>query len=245
MKIGDNMAGKRLGVLGGMGPEATSIFFNKLVKNTVANSDQEHINTIILNHATIPDRTQVIIEDKGEDFLKAVKEDFLLFERAEVDHIAIPCNTSHYFFEEMQGMTPIKIINMIDETIKELRYQLGEHKKVAILATDGTIRTKIYEKACEKFNLIPYKPKSSIQSNVMEIIYQVKQGVHVQPAKLENIIYKMIDLGCSAVILGCTELSTLPIDPSVKLKTIDPLEVLVHQSIILSDKQSKLTFEIK
>jgi len=239
------MADKTLGVLGGMGPEATSLFFKKIVENTVATKDQEHINTIILNHATIPDRTQVIKKRNDQEFLQAIKSDFLLFEKANVDHIAIPCNTSHYFFEEMQRMTSIKIINMIDETIIELRNQLGQNKKIGVLATDGTIMTKIYEEACHKFKLLPYNPNESIQSSIMDIIYKVKQGVYVPPTRLEHIINNMIDAGCSAVILGCTELSTIQIDKTIKLKTIDPLEVLVHRSIILSNKQSKLTFEIK
>ena len=237
------MDGKTLGVLGGMGPEATALFFNKVVQNTIAESDQEHINIMVLNHATIPDRTKLIKDNQAEEFFKSIKNDFDLFEKAAVNHLAIPCNTSHYYYEEMQAMTHIPIINMIDETVKELKKQYGSNNKIAILATDGTIQTNIYGKSCEKHKIDYHVPEDPIQEEVMGIIYSVKKGARVSPKRLERIIDTMLEVNkCSAVILGCTELSTLPINHSYKKKTIDPLEVLVHKSITLADKNSKLNF---
>lgn len=236
------MTMKKLGVLGGMGPEATSLFFHKLVLNTVAKSDQEHIDTIIINHATLPDRTTVIKENRGDEFLRTVKANFELFEQAKVDHIAIPCNTSHYFYEEMQKMTDIKIIHMVEETVKILFNKYGKGTNVAILATEGTIRTKIYEKMCQNYGLQPIIPDQSTQNRVMNMIYQVKEGIPVVPEDLEKIIFHKLEKeNCSTVILGCTELSTIPIKEELLRFTIDPLEVLVHTSIILSNKESKLT----
>src|SRR5699024_1562718 len=112
------MIEQKLGVLGGMGPMATSVFLDKLIKNTDADKDQDHINTVILNHSTLPDRTEAILEDKKLPFLNAVKTDLELFEVAGVENIAIPCNTSHYFYKEIQSMTSINIINMIQVTIE-------------------------------------------------------------------------------------------------------------------------------
>src|SRR5690625_170813 len=211
------MHAKKLGVLGGMGPKATTLFFEKLVSYTVANSDQDHIDTVILNHASLPDRTEVILQGDPHPFLSAVQKDFELFEQAGVDHIAIPCNTSHHFYEKMQEMTKIPIIHMVDETVKLLFQRNDPNSKVAILATDGTIQTGIYERVCLQYKLQPYLPEEAIQKQIMSIIYRIKQGESVQKIELEEIIQYLVEQeNCKAIILGCTELSTLQLQKPLK-----------------------------
>src|SRR5699024_988126 len=124
-------------------------------------------------HATLPDRTEVILQTKGELFLEAIQDDFTLFEHANVKNIAIPCNTSHYFFEELQKMTNINIINMVQMTIETILTLFGAHSKVAILATDGTINSKVYENECHKYNIIPHIPNETDQQKIMDMIYQI------------------------------------------------------------------------
>src|SRR5690625_2011777 len=101
-----------IGVLGGMGPFATSEYFNRVIKNTKAQKDQDHINMIILNHATLPDRTSIIEDNNATLFLNSIKNDIKLFNKW-VDFAVIPCNTSHYFIEEIQSMASIEILNMV------------------------------------------------------------------------------------------------------------------------------------
>ena len=93
---------KKLGVIGGMGPEATSFYYARVIARTKAESDQEHINMIILSHATMPDRTQAILTGNKLPFLKAITQDARDLEMLGVENIAIPCNTSHYFLEDIQ-----------------------------------------------------------------------------------------------------------------------------------------------
>ena len=103
---------KKLGVIGGMGPEATSFYYARVIARTKAESDQEHINMIILSHATMPDRTQAILTGNKLPFLKAITQDARDLEMLGVENIAIPCNTSHYFLEDIQKSTSVPIINM-------------------------------------------------------------------------------------------------------------------------------------
>ncbi len=110
------MTNKKLGVLGGMGPMATSVFFERVIKNTQATCDQEHIEMVILNHTSLPDRTRSIQTGDYDSFLHAVEKSIRDFETLKVSHIAIPCNTSHFFYKSLQAMTQIPIINMIDKT---------------------------------------------------------------------------------------------------------------------------------
>ncbi|MHA6251997.1 cysteate racemase [Oceanobacillus sp. CAU 1775] len=227
----------KLGVIGGMGPLATMIFYKRIIKHTLANKDQDHIDMMILNHATMPDRTRAILEKKEKVFLETVKKDIELMETAGVANIAIPCNTSHYFYKEMQQMTNINIINMIEETASFAYNQYGENSKVGILATDGTISTNVYKNTFKEARLNPIHPDQETQGKVMDIIYSIKSDVNYNPEVLNSIISDFIgkeNLDC--VILGCTELSTVPINEEIKQYCIDPLNILVQKSIQLSGK---------
>ncbi|SHG01030.1 cysteate racemase [Ornithinibacillus halophilus] len=234
------MKKKKLGVLGGMGPAATSLFFERVIENTVAHKDQDHIDMVILNHATIPDRTKAILENNKAPFLEAVATDMKLFEQAGVENIAIPCNTSHYFYEEMQAMTSIHIIHMIDETVKHIRSTYGESAKVGILATDGTINTGIYQNGCHKYNINPVIPEVHAQEKVMQTIYDFKANKPIDVKGFEGIINDLLSIHqCDCVILGCTELSCIDIEESLRAFCIDAMQVLVNESITLSGKDLK------
>ncbi|MED3561067.1 aspartate/glutamate racemase family protein [Bacillus xiapuensis] len=231
---------KSLGVIGGMGPKATSVFFDRVVENTVADRDQDHIDMMILNHATLPDRTEAILNGREELFLEAVKKDFKLLEFAGVSHIAIPCNTSHYFYDQMQAMTDIPIIHMVDETLKVIDQKYGENAKIGLLATKGTISSGIYEKECGKYKMQMYVPTEAIQKQTMDIIYSIKADKVIDPLELEEIIHQLIfDEGCNCVILACTELSCVKISEDAAKYCVDAMEVLVEQSIALSGGMSK------
>ncbi|MEN2767120.1 aspartate/glutamate racemase family protein [Ornithinibacillus xuwenensis] len=234
------MEQKKLGVLGGMGPAATSLFFERVIENTVANKDQEHLDMVILNHATIPDRTKAILENDKQLFLDAVKKDFQIFEAADVHNIAIPCNTSHFFYDEMQEMTSINIINMIEETVRFIRQQYGPTAKVGILATDGTINTGIYQQECHKYNMKAHIPDVHVQAQVMQTIYDFKADKPVNVLGFERIISNMIEMErCDCVILGCTELSCIEISEHLIPYCVDAMQVLANEAILLSGKMLK------
>lgn len=223
-----------------MGPMATSVFFEKIIENTVANADQEHINMVILNHATLPDRTSVILNQKEEVFLHAVEQDLKLLEMAGVEHIAIPCNTSHYFYNQMQEMTSIRIINMVDETCKEIHQKFGDHSKVAILATNGTVSSGIYRQGCHTYNMELHIPDKVSQEQVMNTIYSIKSDIKVDKSVIERIIKNLIfNENCCCVILACTELSCMNLSPDVMKYCIDAMDVLVEKSIKYSGAMVK------
>ena len=234
------MSNKKLGVIGGMGPMATSMFFERVINRTVATRDQEHIDMVILNHATMPDRTEAILSGNHELFLNSIQKDFETLALIGVDHIAIPCNTSHFFMEKMLQMTQIPIIDMVKETALEIRVRFGEGAKVGILATDGTIRTGTYEHACLSNGLNFVKPSTADQEVVMKLIYAIKSDLPIDVAAFEEIIEKLLNTEkCTCVILACTELSLLNLSAHLTPKLIDAMDVLVKKSILYSDKRYK------
>ncbi|MEQ6376118.1 amino acid racemase [Bacillaceae bacterium S4-13-56] len=233
------MKEKVLGVIGGMGPKATAVFFDRVIEKTEAHKDQEHIDMIILNHASIPDRTQSILEHTEDEFLREVEKDIQLLEMANVGQIAIPCNTSHYFYDRMQEMTTVPIINMVEQTVSQIYELHGEGIKVGLLATNGTISSGVYEKECNKKGLNLYIPDEQMQKDVMSIIYDdVKGNQNTDPTRLEGIVKQLIEKEqCQCVILACTELSCIPIGEEITPYCIDAMEVLVDRVIERSGKK--------
>ena len=112
------MEEKILGVLGGVGPLATIYFADLVVKMTDAKTDQEHIAMVILNHASIPDRTDYILDKTKPNPLPVMIKDAKMLEDDKCSFIVIPCNTAHYFYEEIQKSVNIPIINILEETVK-------------------------------------------------------------------------------------------------------------------------------
>lgn len=234
------MEKKRLGIIGGMGPLASAQFYERITNHTFAQNDQHHINIVVSSHATLPDRTALILNGNGHEFLEAVEEDIKLMEYAQVGHITIPCNTAHYFYDELQKQTAIPIINMVEETMLEIIRTFGENQKVGILATMGTIQSKVYEKYANKLGLQLIKPNESEQQLVMDAIYAVKAGNFNYLQEIEKLLKKMNEeYGCVVSILACTELSLFDLKDEYKAISIDAMDVLVKQSILKSGYKVK------
>lgn len=235
------MENKKLGVLGGMGSKATAVFFEKVISNTHSTNDQDHINMVILNDTNLPDRTKAILEKREQDFLKIVEQDLKIFEYAGVNNIAIPCNTAHYFYDQIQEKTDIHVINMIEETVKEIYNRYGKGAKVGILATTGTINSGIYQKECINYQLIPYVPTEEVKQIVMDVIYKdVKRDLNLDGSKIEAIVQQLIiKENCQCVILACTELSCLHLKEHVSKFCIDAMDVLIKTAIEKCGKRVK------
>ena len=129
----------KLGVLGGMGPQATQVFYQFVLDRTDAARDQDHLPALILSDTGIPDRTTAILSGDTEGLYRRLLGDAKLLEGCGCTALAIPCNTSHYFADRLQGEIGVPIIHMLRETAKLLAAQGKKHP--GILGTDGTIRT--------------------------------------------------------------------------------------------------------
>ena len=224
----------KLGVTGGMGPLATVSFYERVVLNTVAKCDNEHIDMVVLSHASMPDRTKCIIENRGGEFLEVIKKDFKILEDIGVEAVAIPCNTSHYFFDEFKKFTGLRIINMIEETILEVKKRGIE--KIAVFGTLGTLNSKVYEKYANQHGLLVKEVSPEDKQAVMDIIYDIKETNGLDGRRFVDILSRYCD-DETVGIIACTELSLLDIPRDIN--TIDALDVLVKRSIELSGAKVK------
>ena len=221
-----------LGVIGGMGPLATAVFFELIVQNTHAVTDQEHLDIIIYNIPSMPDRTGFILGRSGESPGPVLSDCAEKLKAGGVAAIAIPCVTATYFYDEVVGQTGADIINTIDE-IADYIVVRGA-KKIGLMATDGTIATKIFQKYMDKYNIECITPDEVYQDLVMKAIFQgVKAGRDVDMSEFYSVSEHLMQRGCDAIILGCTELSV--VNRQHKLDTnifVDALVVLARASIL-------------
>ena len=226
------MPEKIIGILGGMGPEATIDLFYKIIKSTPAEKDQDHLRIIIDNNPKIPDRTAAIL-GKGEDPLPALQETARNLEKAGADLIIIPCNTAHYFLPSIQESVKIPILNMIEETAKETQRKTPQIKKVGLLASIGIYKTEIYHQHFKKFNIEVISPEEKDKKEVMKVIYAVKAGDLSEEVKrnILKIAQKLIDKGVEAIITGCTEIPLILKEGDVPVPLIDPTKVLAEIAI--------------
>ena len=222
----------RLGVLGGMGPQATNTFYQFIIDRTDAQSDQEHVNALILSDSEMPDRTAAILgsDEAKQAVFHRLLADAQLLEQAGCTAIAVPCNTSHYFLDEVQEQINIPIIHMIRETARALAAQ-GK-KRPGILATDGTIQTGLYQKEFAAFGIEAVVPTPEAQEQVMSLIYDdIKAGRDGDPQKFAAIHRDLEKQGCDCGVLACTELSVFAAQHHLPAFYTDAMAVLAERSV--------------
>lgn len=233
------MNNKTVGVIGGLGPMATVYFFEMVVRLTDAYNDQDHIDMIITNRATTPDRTEYIIGKSKKSPVDILIKDAKRLEASEVDFLVITCNTAHYFYKEISESVNIPVINIIEETIKYAKEK--GYKKLGILATTGNIQTKLYQNMCKKYDIQYLVLDDSRQEDLMDIIYKnIKSGKDADMNKFNKLVDYLKNNNCDGAILGCTELSILKNDNNLDSQFyIDSLEVLARKTIYECNKKSK------
>lgn len=224
-----------LGVLGGMGPQATNTFYQRIIDRTQAETDQEHLRVLIWSDAKLPDRTACILGGEQERMFQSLLADAKLLENAGCTVLAIPCNTSHFFADRLQAELNIPIIHMIRETVRKIK-QAGK-QTVGILGTDGTVQTGIYQKELTAAGLTPVTLPPDYQRLVMSIIYdEIKRGETGSREKFGELDAFLRSAGCDCAILGCTELSVYRVLHSLPDYYIDAMEVLTEQAILRCGK---------
>lgn len=229
---------KTLGVIGGLGPIATAHFLELVINMTDAATDQQHLDMIIYNTPTIPDRTAYILDNTADDPLPRMLAVGNALTQQGVSYIAIPCVTAHYFFSQLESGISVPLINGVEETVRHLKE--NGIRRVGIMATDGTMRSGIFHRELEKQGLEALAPHEEAQKHVMHLIFQnVKAGV---PAEMDRFFAAAQDLkaqGAEAIILGCTELSLIKRDHAIGPGFLDAMEVLARQSVLSCGKPLK------
>lgn len=221
-----------LGVIGGMGPLASQLFYKLITEKTQAKQDQEHLNLLLYSDAAMPDRTLAILSGNPEEVTQRLLEDARLLEREGCKGIAITCNTAHYFADSLEQSLSIPVIHMIREAARKTA-QTCKGKRAAVLATQGTVKTRLYQNALEEEGVIPYIPTEEGQQRVTHLIYDcVKSGKPADMGQWKLIEQELLEAGCEKALLACTELSCIREQENLGDFYLDPLEILAERCIV-------------
>lgn len=233
---------KTLGVIGGLGPMATAYFLRRIVEMTDAQIDQEHLDVIVFNRPSIPDRTAYILDRTKPSPLPPIIDAAQKLEQLGACCIAIPCITSHALFEEFSALVQIPFVHILRETARHLRE--NGVKTAGILATTGTVRASLFQDALAEQDVRCVLPDEENQQRVMSLIYDdFKAGRPVELEKFYRAADSVRQQGAECVILGCTELSLIKRDFSVGAGVLDALDVLARACIKRCEKPLRPEFE--
>lgn len=232
---------KTLGIIGGMGPLATAKLFEMIVLNTKANSDQDHIHILIDNNTNIPDRTNFILNNLGEDPRIQLIQSAKRLEGAGANYLVMPCNTAHNFYSDIAKEVDIPFLNMIDETAKYIKNKDKKIDKIGLLATEGTIKANVYDDIFKNYDIEVLKPSMENQKHITDLIYNIKEDIEQE--SLDGFYNAMEELkarGVEVFIAGCTEISVAIDLYNLEGNFVDAMKILAISAIKYADKESKV-----
>ncbi|MDD3219338.1 MAG: amino acid racemase [Lachnospiraceae bacterium] len=224
---------KTIGIIGGMGPAATCDLMKKIIRHTNSPDDQHHLHICVDSNTNIPDRTAAIIHHGKSPVPELVKSAIRL-QSLGADILVMPCNTAHYFYQDIVSYLDVPLIHMPDETSAYLKK--NQITRVGVLATDGTIQSKVYDKSLKQYAIEPVYPTDKHQEIVMSLIYDyVKKGIvskeDLPDKEIRDILADLRNQGAQKIILACTELPIAFKSLGISQNQIDPTDILAQAAI--------------
>ena len=230
---------KTVGVIGGMGSYATLDFFNKIICNTPAKEDQNHLHILIDNYPQIPDRTSYLL-GKGENPLPYILESAHKLINAGADILCMPCNTAHYFINEIRNDIEIPFVSIVESVYEHINTYYKKQKNIGLIATKGTLTGKVFDDFFLKtdYNLII--PHGDFQEKITKLIYSIKSGVIRENSNIFlNIMEMFKKLNAEVVIAGCTEIPLVLPHINQDLPVIDSNLVLANKVIEIATSSNE------
>lgn len=218
---------KTIGVLGGMGPEAGAAFFERIVRETAADRDQDHPPVVLDSLPQVPDRTEAILHG-GRDPVPALRRGLAVLGHAGADFAVMSCISAHYFLPRLVPRSPLPLISLIDETVAAVKKMKPVPQTIGLLATDGTVRSGIFARAFEAEGIAVLAPTSRAQARLMTAIYGkrgIKAGFTRGPAReaVLEVARELVGRGAEAVVAGCTEVPLILGPADLPVPLVDPM----------------------
>ncbi len=221
-----------VGVIGGLGPEATLDFFAKVLNHSHAQKDQDHIHLIIENNPKTPNRNEAIA-GRGPSPVPALTDMAQALERAGADFIVMACNTAHAYEAEIRSALKKPFVSLIDEVVDEVRTTNHDAKRVGILATQGSRDAKIFATAFSKYGIDVLQLNEASQLRFMDNLYLIKSGdrsktIHVA---MQQFGEELVAMGADILIAGCTEVPLVLSNGDNTKPMIDSTDVLARRCV--------------
>ena len=222
-----------IGILGGMGTQAGLDFCNKLAVINRGKIDQNYPLFILYNKSNIPNRPQNL--KKYQNVLKSLAKGCKLLERNKCKFIVMPCNTAHYWYDDLKKRVKIPILSMPKEVFIHTKKICKKKSRIGLLGTEATIKTNIYGKYFSQYYNLIIPNKILQRRNVNKAIKFVKMGKVKNAEKiLRPAVNYLIKKKCKKIILGCTELP-VAIFAYKSFKKIKESKIFIDPNLILAE----------
>ena len=217
-----------VGVLGGMGPDATVDFMAKVLAATPASADQEHVHMLIDHNPHVPDRTRAILARDGEPgpvLAQMAKQ----LQDGGADIIVMPCNTAHAFQQDIEAVLDVPFVSIIDETAAAC----AQFEAVGLLATRGCLASGIYDAALSAAGVRAVMPDDAETTAFMELTTRIKAGESGAEvgARMQQLANALVARGAQAVIAGCTEIPLVLDQSMLDVPLVSSTDILAEATV--------------
>ena len=226
---------KTVGVLGGMGPEATVDFMAKVIALTDASCDQDHIRMLVDHNPHVPNRQDAILGD-GEDPGPVLADMAADLEASGADFLVIPCNTAYVFEDAILAATHIPLISIIGVSIAGAQEQAPGAERIGVLATDGCLRSGVFQAGLEAAGLAAELPTDEELRELMGLVKTIKAGKQTNATgrAMADLAAALVSRGAGAVIAGCTEIPLVLGQDAVSVPLISSTDALAEITVKLA-----------
>jgi aspartate racemase len=232
---------KIVGIIGGMGPEATVDLMQRIIRLTPALDDADHIRCIVDNNPKVPSRIKAIIEGVGDDPGPCMADMGRRLESWGADFLVIACNTAHYYFEAVHRAVTIPVVNLIDLVAGHVNSNYPKLSRIGMLASPAVAMTGLYTQRFSRLGIEDVWPDPDHQANLLSIIKAVKKGDTGSTVRddYKKVGENLMHSGAELALIACTELSALGGD--LPLNALDAAEVLATEIVQLATNQKELS----
>ena len=218
-----------VGVIGGMGPEATVDLMRRVIAATPAADDIDHIRMLVDNNSKVPSRFKALIEKTGEDPTPVLIGMAKGLVASGADFLVIPCNTAHYYLPAIQQAVAVPVADMIGLSVARFRRDLGYRARIGLLASPAVRLTGLFARRCEESGIEVLWPDAAADAAVLALIKAIKAG---RPTDAQMLAYRaasegLVRRGAGMLVIACTELSVAGGLDGLGAPWIDTLDVLV------------------
>ena len=216
---------KTVGIIGGMGPDATVDFMSRVIAFTEATRDQDHARMLVDNNPTIPCRQRALLDD-GEDPSPVMADMARGLEAAGADFLVMPCNTAQAFAGAITEAVSIPLLSIVDVTVAACR----DHAVVGMLTTTGCLEAGVYQDVFATLDSEMIVPDDAETAELMDLVFAIKAGDRspVIGERMQVLGEGLVARGASVVVGGCTEVTLVLRDGMLSVPLVSSADELAR-----------------
>ncbi|OWK20593.1 hypothetical protein AJ88_28780 [Mesorhizobium amorphae CCBAU 01583] len=226
------MPQRTVGIIGGLGPMATVAFMNSVLEHTPIKSNRDHLHMIVDCNPKVPDINAAIL-GTGPSAAAALAASGRRLETAGANFIVMVCNAAHVYEDELRQAVSVPFISMVEETIRTIRSDFPQCRRVGLLATDGCLRSDLYQNRLASRDLIPVLQTADELEQLMLALARINTGDlgHAIRSEILGLIDAVVARGAETIVLGCSEIALVGLDTGSDIPLIDPCLVLAKATV--------------